>query len=111
MRHGIGPGDQPTGNIMAKAIKSDLVWNTINTETLPTGIKDAYAAYKDAYRDMKEMRLAFETAISAAIDPKPGFRVVFGYNFGKLSVALAPDDKPTKAAPAGSVSLSALVMR
>ena len=96
---------------MAKAIKSDLTWNTINTETLPTSIKDAYEGYKDAYKDMKEARLQFEQLISKAIDPKPGFRVVFGYNFGKLSVALAPDDKPAKSQPASAVSLSALVMR
>jgi len=96
---------------MAKTTKTDAVWNTINTETLPTSIKDAYGAYKDAYKDMKEMRLAFEQAISKAIDPKPGYRVIFGYNFGKLSVAVVEDDKAKTKAPAGSVSLSALAMR
>ncbi len=96
---------------MAKRTQSDLTWNTINTDTLPTSIKDAYGAYKDAYKDMKECRLAFENMIAKAIDPKPGYRVVFGYNFGKLSVALAPDDKPASKPASGSVSLSALAMR
>lgn len=96
---------------MAKTTKTDAVWNTINTETLPTSIGDAYRAYKDAYRDMKEARLEFETLISKAISPAAGKRVIFGYNFGKLSVAVVDDDKPKSKASASSVSLSAMVMR
>lgn len=96
---------------MAKTTKSDAVWNTINTETLPTSIKDAYAGYKDAYKDMKEARLAFETLISKAIDPAKGKRVIFGYNFGKLSVAVVDDDAPKSKAASSAVSLSALAMR
>jgi hypothetical protein len=97
---------------MAKrTINKDAVWNTINTETLPTSIKDAYAGYKDAYRDMKEAREQFEAIITKAIAPAAGKRVIFGYNFGKLSVAVVDDDKPASKPAAGSVSLSALVMR
>lgn len=96
---------------MAKLTKTDAVWNTIDTETLPSAIGDAYRSYKDAYKDMKEARLAFETIIAKAIDPAKGKRVIFGYNFGKLSVAVVDAD-PAKSKPASSaIALSALAMR
>lgn len=96
---------------MAKTTKTDAVWNTIDAETLPTAIADAYRAYKDSYKDMKEMRLEFETLISKAIDPAKGKRVIFGYNFGKLSVAVVDDDKPKSKSASSAVALSALSMR
>lgn len=94
---------------MTKTTKTDAVWQNIDTETLPTTIGDAYRAYKDAYKDMKEARSEFEGRITKAIDPAKGKRVIFGYNFGKLSVAVVDDDKP-RAKPSFSVSLSALSM-
>ena len=65
---------------MAKA-KSDAVWSEINPDTLAS-----------------EMAKAFETIVSEAAELPAGKRVVFGYNFGKLSVAIVDDDcKPAKA--------------
>jgi hypothetical protein len=82
-------------------------WQTIDTDTLPVAIAKQYANYKASYAEMKAERKALEDALSTAISPKAGKRCVFGYNFGKLSVAIVDDDKPaTKSA--GTVSLSAL---
>ena len=39
-----------------------------------------------------------------AIDPLDSEKVVFGYRFGKLSLAIAPADKPRK--PSAAVSLA-----
>ena len=84
---------------MAKT--SDAVWSEINPDTLPTEIGQAYALYKEMYREMKAQRTAFETMLSDAATLPEGKRVIFGYNFGKLSVAIVDDDrKPAKATPA-----------
>ena len=80
-------------------------WQTIDTDTLPVPIAKQYANYKEAYAEMKAERLAFEDAVRKLIACPTGKRVVFGYNFGKLSVALVADDaKPATAK--GAVSLA-----
>jgi hypothetical protein len=85
---------------MAKA-QGDAVWSEINPETLPQEISARYVAYKATYAMMKAKRLEFEQALSEAAELPEGKRVIFGYNFGKLSVAIVDDDrKPAKATPA-----------
>lgn len=84
-------------------------WLTIDPASLPVAIAKQYVNYKDAYKEMKAERVAFEEALSGAIAPPKGKRVVFGYNFGKLSIAIVEDDKP-KAAP-GAISLASLMAR
>ena len=85
---------------MAKA-NSDATWIELNSDTLPQAIGEAYAAYKDMYRAMKAQRTAFETMLAQAANVPEGKRLVFGYNFGKLSVAIVDDErKPAKASPA-----------
>ena len=80
---------------------STAVWSEIDPSTLPEQIKHAYVYYKDMYRAMKEQRQSFEEAMTNAAELPQGKRVIFGYNFGKLSVAIVDDDrKPAKAAPA-----------
>ena len=50
---------------------------------------------------MKVQRQEFETMLSNAATLPEGKRMIFGYNFGKLSVAIVDDDrKPAKATPA-----------
>lgn len=81
--------------------KTDAVWTEIKPDTLPTEINAAYAAYKEMYRQMKAQRQAFEAMVSEAAALPEGKRMVFGYNFGKLSVAIVDDDrKPAKNTPA-----------
>ena len=93
-------GTTPRGLTMVKA-KSDAVWSEINPDTLPQEISARYVAYKATYALMKAKRLEFEQALSEAAELPEGKRMVFGYNFGKLSVAVVDDDrKAAKAKPA-----------
>lgn len=68
-----------------QAHKSDAVWVEIDPETLPDGAKAAYAKYKAMYRETKAQRASFEGMLNAAAPD--GSRFIFGYNFGKLSMA------------------------
>lgn len=96
---------------MAKQIKKDADWKTIDTATLATPIADAFNAYKDSYKDMKASREEFESLVAKSLGLPDGKRVIFGYNYGKLSMAIVDDDKPAAKSPKGAVSLSALAMR
>jgi hypothetical protein len=79
--------------------KTDAVWTELDVDALPADVKAAYEAYKDMYRQMKAQREAFESLCGANVPD--GKRMVFGYNFGKLSAAIVDDDrKPAKAKPA-----------
>ena len=79
----------------------DAVWSEINPETLPRSVAEAYAQYKEMYKEMKAQRMIFENMLAEVARVPEGKRIVFGYNFGKLSVALVDDDrKPAKATPA-----------
>lgn len=89
---------------MAKT-DSNLVWSTIDPETLDTQSRKLYAAYKAAREAAKDAKDAFEESVRDRADVPKGKRLVFGYNFGKLSAALANDDsKPKADKNAGSLS-------
>lgn len=81
------------------ATKSELTWTELDPETLPPAQAAAYAEYKALYRKMKAAREAFEAGFQTAAPD--GKRFVFGYNFGRLSIAVAEEDrrsrKPTQA--------------
>lgn len=78
------------------AHSTDAQWFEINVDTLSTEQRGTYDAYKALYREMKAQREAFEASMQAGVPE--GSRMVFGYRFGKLSVAIVPDDrKPAKA--------------
>lgn len=83
---------------------SELTWVNIDPATLSTEDRANYEAYKVAQRAAAELRTAFEAGMNAKAPQ--GKRMVFGYKFGKLSVALddAKTDKPK--APAGGLSLA-----
>jgi hypothetical protein len=95
--------------LMAKAIKSDAVWVEIDPETLEAQQAQAYAAYKASYRVMKEQRGAFEAAMAQGVPQ--GKRMIFGYNFGKLSVAVVDDDRATAKPKAQKMSLAEYLER
>lgn len=80
-------------------------WVNIDPATLTQDQANFYANYKAQYRVMKAARLEFEQSMQVGVEA--GMKIVCGYNYGKLSVALVvDDDKP--AAPAKSpVSLAA----
>lgn len=93
---------------MAKQPATAANWQTIDPTSLPAPIAKQYARYKEAYVEMKAERNAFEQAMRDLAPATPGKRLVFGYNYGKLSVALVDDDaKPTSAK--GALSLSAFL--
>lgn len=80
--------------------KQDANWVEIDAGELEASLKSAYDCYKLAYREMKALREAFERAMAEAAQVPVGKRMVFGYNFGKLSVAIVDDDrKPSSAKP------------
>lgn len=81
---------------MAKKYATDAVFVTIDPQTLLPAQLAAYEHSKTLYREYKAAREAFENAMQEGV--QEGERMVFGYNFGKLSVAIVPDDrKPVKA--------------
>lgn len=75
-------------------------WRTLDETTLTNAIGEAnaqnvwglYQASKQAYREYKVQRDTFEEAMQAAFANKMpnGYELKFGYNFGKLSIAVGP---------------------
>lgn len=95
--------------IMAKQAQT-ASWTQIDTDSLPAAIAKQYANYKSAYAEMKAERKAFEDALATMLNVPQGKRAVFGYNFGKLSIAIVDDDKPAAKA-SSAVSLASLIRR
>jgi hypothetical protein len=71
---------------MAKNERAALSWIEIDPASLTSEQQAAYAGYKDQYRLMKVARERFEASMQ--VDAPHGKRLVMGYNFGKLSVAI-----------------------
>lgn len=93
---------------MAKA-RIEANWVEINPTTLSGDAASLYASYKEAYRIAKAMREKFEAEMNELADCPDGKRLAFGYNFGKLSVAMVDDNgKPASKAKA-PLSLSAFL--
>lgn len=84
--------------------KQEANWVNIDVDSLPLDTKDAYAAYKAAYLAMKNARGKFEERMAS--DIPQGQRMIFGYNFGKLSVAVVEDDRKAAKPKAQTQSLS-----
>lgn len=93
---------------MAKVAQVKADWLELDFDKLSQGEQAAYQNYKALYRQMKEARTAFEELMNenarAEQDLPIGKKLVFGYNFGKLSVAVVADDVKPKAKAAGSLS-------
>ena len=87
-----------------KAAPAEPVWTQIDTETLNATATAALAKLRAANEAARAAREQFEAIITDLIDPADGERVIFGYRFGKLSLAIAPADKPRK--PSAAVSLA-----
>ncbi len=85
--------------------QSTATWQNIDPASLPEDLAKHYAAYKAAYAEMKSARETFEEEMREALRSQTprGKRIVFGYNFGKLSIACVEDDaKPASTASATS---------
>ena len=94
-----------TANEAAKpAPAKELEWTQLDPASLSPELRAKYDAYKEAAKAANTLREAFEAAMTIAIDPLDTEKVVFGYRFGKLSLAIAPADKPRK--PSAAISLA-----
>lgn len=80
---------------MASQGKSELKWKTIERQELDAALDDMFQDAKRAYKAYQDAKARFEGAFrdSIAAQVPEGFEIKFGYNFGKLSIALAPVDK------------------
>ena len=94
---------------MAIKRQNDAQWIEIDPATLPESVRKDYEAYKEEYRLAKIAREAFEEGLRAQANVPEGKKLVFGYNFGKLSVAIVDDDGRRKSAGKSAVSLSAFM--
>jgi hypothetical protein len=86
-------------------VKAD--WLTIDPATLSETQRKMYDTYKTCYKVMKQARADFEQAMQEGVPE--GERMICGYNFGKLSVAIVPDERKPVAAAKGVVSLAAFL--
>jgi hypothetical protein len=91
---------------MAQAKRTDAEWIVIDPTTLGDDTQKAYDDYKALYKTMKEARTNFEQSMASAVELPAGKRLVFGYNFGKLSVAVVDDDRKAPAKANAPQSLS-----
>lgn len=77
---------------MAKREKLVADWHEINPATMKPAVQKAYVAYKAHYAAGKALKAAFEKAAIDAMElAGTGTTLAFGYNFGKLSMAVVPE--------------------
>ena len=74
----------------------NLTWRNVDTDELSPDLLDRYEVYKSLQRQAAQAREAFEAEFTASVGlmPTSPQRLVFGYKFGKLSIAVALNDKP-----------------
>lgn len=73
--------------------KSELQWCNVNIDSeLSDDCRELYDASKEAYKAYKAARGAFEDAMQTSFGASlpDSQELKFGYNFGKLSVAIGP---------------------
>jgi hypothetical protein len=83
-------------------------WREVDTTALPTGLAALYSDYKAAQRLATDARTAFEAAFSEMANVPASQRLGFGYRFGKLSVAVLPNDRPTAKPRKATLTLASL---
>ena len=84
--------------VTAKVDKAN--WKELDPSSLSKAQAAAYQAYRDAYAASKKAREAFEATVQP--DAPKGQHFVFGYNFGKLSVAIVAGQFVPRADGGGS---------
>lgn len=74
----------------------NLTWRNVDPTDIPPAALALYTEYKALQRQAAAARDKFEAefSLSLGITPDHAQRIVFGYKFGKLSIAVAPNDKP-----------------
>lgn len=81
-------------------------WNTVEISDLSERNREAYLAAKEAYKVYKATRERFEQAMQDdfAEHLPAGHELKFGYNFGKLSIAVGPARERKAAKPTQSLA-------
>lgn len=74
-------------------VKGELVWQTLDVNTLSSDLQELYLSYKAAEEIATRHRKAFEAAMASKLDIPSHLILRFGYRFGKLSVALDVDQR------------------
>lgn len=92
---------------MATTSKSEASWTEVNSNTLPDAIRTLYADYVDQQEEANKARKSFEDKFIGLFNIPKGKRVLVGYRFGKLSVAVVEDTRKSSSA----LDLSALLKR
>lgn len=76
--------------------QNELVWNTVAVETMPKPQQAAYAEFKALQDKANKAREKFEASFLTLAREKghcaADRELLFGYRFGRLAVALAPED-------------------
>lgn len=94
---------------------NDLTWVNIDPTTLAPEQQRLYDTLRETRRLAAIARTAFEEGVNKAMADAgalpAGSRMVFGYNFGKLSAAITADDRKPKKAANPALSLDAWLVR
>lgn len=104
------PVSNPADRILgSNPMATELSWRNLDLDQLTASQRKAYDAYKSAARTAAELREAFEANMNSSLGfgPDSAQRLAFGYKFGKLSVAVAPNDRKASrkpSAPAASLA-------
>lgn len=94
---------------MKRANKTDLVWLSVDVESLPADLTRKFSAYRKAADEAQNAKRAFEAAFITAA--RKGKKVgasenfAFGYRFGKLAIAVV-ENTPETASKAAKVGFS-----
>lgn len=83
---------------------NELAWKQIDVASLGAEAIKLWEAKRAKDAEAKAMREAFEQHVNALVTVPAGKRLVMGYRFGKLSVAL--DDAKAAAPKAGTKTLT-----
>lgn len=90
---------------MAKQYEDKADWQELDPTALAPKLATAYEQYKALYKQMKAARVQFEDMMQSGVPE--GKRMVFGYRFGKLSVAIVEGrEEAPKAATKGKLTLA-----
>ncbi len=88
-------------------VKAD--WRNVDVDTLTSELQAHYELYREANRQAQSAREAFEKAFISAVPTPRGQRLAFGYRFGKLSIAVIPDDRPARTTTKGALTMADLL--
>lgn len=92
-------------------VKTVLEWINVEVAQLPSVRQSQFAEMKRIYKDYQAAKQAFEDGMNEDYADSLGADqcIVFGYRFGKLSVAVAPRETKRVASAKPAVSLSAFL--